>query len=151
MSDVEDRLTALEARVETLEGRRDPDDRARGVIEYHGNVDFDGELDWTIRYDAASVLRLPTNDQVEVAAALGNPVRYALLHTLLDGACTSSELAEAVGLTSTGQLYHHLRALCSAKIVEQRGRGAYRIPPQKIVPVLVLMTAAADIAELLHH
>ncbi|MBF6328559.1 ArsR/SmtB family transcription factor [Nocardia transvalensis] len=149
MTDVEAKLAELEARIEALEGRPRTDDSARGFIEYHGSVDFNGELDWTIRYSAASVLQLPANARVEVLAALGHPVRQALVQTLLDGPRTSTELAEAVGLTSTGQLYHHMRALSSAKIVEQHGRGTYHIPASKVVPILVLMTAAVDIADLL--
>ncbi|NNH70011.1 winged helix-turn-helix transcriptional regulator [Nocardia uniformis] len=149
MTDVDAKLAELEARIEALEGRRHPEDPARGFIEYHGNVDFGGELNWTIRYSAASVLQLPASIRVEVLAALGHPVRHALVQALLDGPRTGIELAEAVGLTSTGQLYHHVRALSSANIIEQHSRGTYHIPPPKIVPVLVLMTAAADIGNLL--
>ncbi|WP_024804414.1 helix-turn-helix domain-containing protein [Nocardia sp. BMG51109] len=149
MTDVDAKLAELEARIEALEGHRDTDDLARGFIEYRGKVDFDRELEWTIRYGAASVLRLPANARVEVLAALGHPIRHALVRTLLDGPRSSTELADAVGLNSTGQLYHHVRALTSAKLIEQHGRGAYHIPAPKVVPVLVLMTAAADIAELL--
>ncbi|WP_459547441.1 ArsR/SmtB family transcription factor [Nocardia sp. X0981] len=151
MTDVETKLAELEARIEALEGHHRADDPTRGFVEYHGRVDFAGEVDWTIRYSAASVLRLPANDRVEVLAALGHPIRLALAQLLLDGPRTGTELAEAVGLTSTGQLYHHIRALSSAGIVEQHSRGAYRIPAPKVVPVLVLMTAAADIAGLLRH
>ncbi|MCM6772310.1 helix-turn-helix domain-containing protein [Nocardia sp. CDC159] len=150
MTDVETRLAELEARIQALEGRRRSDVPARGFIEYRGSVDFGGEIHWTISYGAAAVLELPAPARVEVLAALGHPVRQALVQTLLDGPRTGGELAEAVGLTSTGQLYHHIRALSSAKIVEQHGRGAYRIPGSKVIPVLILMTAAADIAELLH-
>ncbi|KAA8877190.1 winged helix-turn-helix transcriptional regulator [Nocardia colli] len=149
MSDVDAKLAELEARIDALEGHRGPDDPARGFVEYQGRVDFDGEIDWTIRYSAASVLRLPANARVEVLAALGHPVRHALIQELLDGPRTGTELTEAVGLTSAGQLHHHMRALSSAKIVEQHSRGTYRIPPPKVVPVLILMTAAADIADLL--
>lgn len=149
MTDVETKLAELEARIEALEGHHRADDPTRGFVEYCGRVDFAGEVDWTIRYSAASVLRLPANARVEVLAALGHPIRLALVQLLLDGPHTGTELAEAVGLTSTGQLYHHVRALSSAGIVEQHSRGTYRIPAPKVVPVLVLMTAAADIAGLL--
>lgn len=56
---------------------------------------------------------------------------------------------DAAGLTSQGQLYRHVRALISAKVIEQHGRGSYRIPASKLVPTLIIMTAAADIAEVL--
>ncbi|QLY29039.1 ArsR/SmtB family transcription factor [Nocardia huaxiensis] len=149
MTDVQAKLAELEARIEALEGARAPEDPARGFVHYGGEVDFGGEITWNIRYSAAAVLGLPAEARVEVLAALGHPVRQALVRMLLDGPRTGTELADGVGLGSTGQLYHHIRALTAAKIVEQHGRGAYRIPAPKVVPVLVLLTAAADIAELL--
>ncbi|WP_405497153.1 ArsR/SmtB family transcription factor [Nocardia sp. NBC_00511] len=149
MTDVQAKLAELEARIVALEGRPAADGAARGFIEYRGDVDFGGELSWNIRYGAAAVLELSPAARVDVLAALGHPVRQSLVQLLLEGPRTGAELADGVGLTSTGQLYHHIRALTSAKIVEQHGRGAYRIPASKVVPVLVLMTAAADIADLL--
>jgi hypothetical protein len=71
--------------------------------------------------------------------------RRALVETLLDGPRTGTELAEAVSLTSAGRLYHHIRALTSAKVIEQHTRGTYRI---KAVPLLIMVTAA-DIGEAL--
>lgn len=146
-ADVAAKLAELEARIEALEGRHRTDQPERGVIEYGGSVDFGGTIDWNIRYSAAAVPALPAQARVDVLAALGHPVRRALVEALLDGPRTGAELADAVGLTSAGQLYHHMRALTSAKILEQHGRGAYQIPGRKVVPLLVLMAAAADIAE----
>lgn len=149
MTDVAAKLAELEARIEALEGRRETASAERGFVEYGGSVDFGGPVDWTIRYSAAAVVDLPAQARVDVLAALGHPVRRALVEAMLDGPRTGAELAEAVGLTSQGQLYHHVRALSSAKVVEQHGRGAYRIPAPKLVPLLIIMTAAADIAEVL--
>lgn len=151
MTDIETKLAELEARIDALEGRHRADDLAQGSVEYRGRVDFAGEIDWTIHYSAAAVLELPASARVDVLAALGHPIRLALVQLLLDGPRAGAELADAVDLTSTGQLYHHLRALSSAGIIEQHGRGNYHIPAPKVVPVLVLMTAAADIAGILRH
>lgn len=149
MTDVAAKLAELEARIEQLEGRRRTEDAERGFIEYGGSVDFGGPIDWTIRYSAAAIRQLPAQARVDVLAALGHPVRRALIETLLDGPATGAELAAAVSLNSTGQLYHHIRALTSAKVIEQHTRGAYRIPAPKVVPLLIIMTAAADIGEVL--
>lgn len=149
MIDVAAKLAELEARIEELEGRRRTEDAERGFVEYGGSVDFGGPIDWTIRYSAAAIPQLPAQARVDVLAALGHPVRRALVESLLDGTRTGAELAQAVSLTSAGQLYHHIRALTAAKVIEQHSRGAYRIPAQKVVPILILMTAAADIAEVL--
>lgn len=149
MTDVVAKLAELEERIAALERPVRTDSGERGFVEYRGSVDFGGPVDWTIRYSAAAVRDLPAQDRVDVLAALGHPVRRALVEALLDGPRSGAELAEAVGLTSQGQLYHHVRALTSAKVIEQHGRGTYRIPAPKLVPTLIIMAAAADIAEVL--
>jgi len=81
-----------------------------------------------------------------VLAALGHPVRIALVRRLLIGPVTAAALQETAELSSTGQLYHHLRSLTGARVVEQDGRGSYRVPPRAVVPALVLLLGAADVA-----
>jgi ArsR family transcriptional regulator, arsenate/arsenite/antimonite-responsive transcriptional repressor len=71
-------------------------------------------------------------------------VRLAIVRRLLTDAASTSELTEAAALSSTGQLYHHLRTLTSARVVEQDGR-TYRVPATGVVPVLVAILAAADL------
>jgi ArsR family transcriptional regulator len=65
---------------------------------------------------------------------------------LTDGPRGTGPLQEAAGLASTGQLYHHLRSLTHCGLVEQDGRGSYRVAPRAVVPALVLLGAAADVA-----
>lgn len=145
------RLEALEARVAALEGapRSTPttDGRA-GEIGYHGSVrrhEGAGPVTWTIGYDAAATLELPAGPVTEVLAALGHPVRLELVRRLLAGPASTSDLVEAADLSSSGQLYHHLRTLTAARVVEQDGR-TYRVPDSGVVPVLVALLAAADLA-----
>ncbi len=73
------------------------------------------------------MLDLPASATAEVLAALGHPVRLALVRRLLGGPATAAELQEAGELSSTGQVYHHLRALTAARVVEQDGRS-FRVP-----------------------
>jgi DNA-binding transcriptional ArsR family regulator len=150
--DTDARLDALEARVGALEGGRPAEVGERtgeaGEIGYHGSVrlvDGAGPVTWTIGYDAAATLDLPAGPVTEVLAALGHPVRLALVRRLLRGPAGTTELVEAAELSSTGQLYHHLRTLTAARVVEQDGRR-YRVPTTGVVPVLVALLAAADLA-----
>jgi ArsR family transcriptional regulator, arsenate/arsenite/antimonite-responsive transcriptional repressor len=150
--DTDARLDALEARVAALEGGRPAEVGERtgeaGEIGYHGSVrlvDGAGPVTWTIGYDAAATLDLPAGPVTEVLAALGHPVRLALVRRLLRGPAGTTELVEAAELSSTGQLYHHLRTLTAARVVEQDGRR-YRVPTTGVVPVLVALLAAADLA-----
>lgn len=153
---VDDRLADLERRVDALEqAGTAPERRADravagppgGTVRYSGTVHLHGEVRWEIAYDARAALALDDGPRTAVLAALGHPVRARLLRTLLaDGPTGTTALQEAAGLASTGQLYHHLRALTHAGLVEQDGRGSYRVAPRTVVPALVLLTAAADVA-----
>jgi ArsR family transcriptional regulator, arsenate/arsenite/antimonite-responsive transcriptional repressor len=151
--DPETRLAALEERVAALEvalgeraGPEEPSGQA-GEISYRGQVrlaDGAGPVAWTIGYDAEASLALPAGPVTEVLAALGHPVRLALVRRLLTGPAGTGELVAAAELSSTGQLYHHLRTLTSARLVEQDGRS-YRVPATAVVPILVAVVAAADL------
>lgn len=151
-SDLAERLAALEARVSALEAAAgSPPEPAgpvadHGEVGYQGSVRLHGEVEWTIRYAAAGVLQLDDQRGAAVLAALGHHTRAAMVRRLLTGPASAAELQRAAGLSSTGQLYHHLRGLTAAGVVEQDARSSYRIPPRAVVPTLVLLLAAADVA-----
>lgn len=44
----------------------------------------------------------------------------------------------------TGQLHHHLRQLVAAGWLQSAGRGRYRVPAQRVVPLLAIVAAARD-------
>ncbi|RZL80979.1 MAG: ArsR family transcriptional regulator [Rhodococcus sp. (in: high G+C Gram-positive bacteria)] len=77
--------------------------------------------------DAGAILDLSPTAVSNASAALGHPTRLEIVRTLLRGPAGAAELQTAVGLTSPGQLYHHLRALSGARIVEQESRNHYRM------------------------
>lgn len=141
-----DRVAALEERVAALEGDRAEPDLRAGSVHYGGEVALHGEVSWTITMAADSVLGLDDEPRTAVLAALGHPARVRIVRTLLRGPSTTAELQEAAGLASTGQLYHHLRSLTHCGLVEQDGRGSYRVGARTVVPALILLTAAADVA-----
>ncbi|GAA3240333.1 hypothetical protein GCM10017691_42310 [Pseudonocardia petroleophila] len=145
---VDARLTDLERRVAALEGAGAPvAGGGAGVVRYSGDVHLHGDVRWTIEYDAGSALGLDDEPRLAVLAALGHPARAGIVRALLAGGPSgTAELQEAAGLASTGQLYHHLRSLTHTGLVEQDGRGTYRVAPRVVVPALVLLTAAADVA-----
>ncbi|MGB3773289.1 MAG: winged helix-turn-helix domain-containing protein [Rhodococcus sp. (in: high G+C Gram-positive bacteria)] len=148
---LEARLATLEARQATLDGPDTPETPATGgVISYAGDVHLAGDVAWTMHYSPDGILELPTERSVEVLAALGHPIRMAVVRALLRGPATAVDLQSAVGLSSVGQLYHHLKTLTSARVVEQHGRGDYRLAATTVVPAMVLMLASADIAGELH-
>jgi DNA-binding transcriptional ArsR family regulator len=150
---LQERLAALERRVAALEAGGAPPAAEQavasgaGLVRYSGDVHLHGDITWEIALDARAALDLDDDPRVAVLAALGHPARARIVRSLLtDGALGTSVLQEAAGLASTGQLYHHLRALTHCGLVEQDGRGSYRVAPRAVVPALVLLTAAADVA-----
>jgi hypothetical protein len=75
-------------------------------------------------------------------AALGHPVRLLLLRQVLSGAGTVAELQQRGELGTSGQLYHHLRQLANAGWLRVVARGRYAVPPDRVVPLLVVLAAA---------
>ncbi|GAA1307974.1 helix-turn-helix domain-containing protein [Pseudonocardia xinjiangensis] len=147
LADLERRVAALEAPGAAAGPAKQRGPSGAGVVRYSGEVDLHGDITWEIALDARAALDLDDEPRVAVLAALGHPARARIARILLtDGALGTAALQQAAGLASTGQLYHHLRSLTHCGLVEQDGRGSYRIAPRAVVPVLVLLTAAADVA-----
>ena len=143
LADVEARLAALER---AAEARRPPAVAGRsGSVSYGGTVRLHGEVQWTVELAADAVLALPSDAVVRVLAALGHPVRLALVRQLLQGPATVAELRTAIGTSSTGQTYHHLATLAAADVVEADGGARYRVGAPRVVPVLVALLAGADV------
>jgi len=78
----------------------------------------------------------------DALAALGHPVRLRLLREILGGRRTAAELAALDAVGTTGQIYHHLRQLTGAGWLHTAGRGRYEVPAVRVVPLLVVLTAA---------
>lgn len=146
---LEARLAELEARVAQLERHEETpptSDPTGGVVSYQGEVHLHGDITWSIDYSPDAVLELSAARTADVLAALGHPVRLHIVKTLLRGPAPASDLQTAVHLRSSGQVYHHLKTLGAAGIVEQHGRGDFHIAAKKVVPLLISMLAAADIS-----
>jgi DNA-binding transcriptional ArsR family regulator len=79
-------------------------------------------------------------------AALANPTRIRIVGELLQGPVPTGELARRLEQPSAGQLFHHLKELLAAGIIHQPVRGTYAIGDRHVVPLLVLGSAAIDLA-----
>ena len=74
-------------------------------------------------------------------AALGHPLRMAILRRLLVGGHTVAELVEELQLGSTGVAYHHLSALQSGGWVHSLRRGTWELPAPRVIPLLTILIA----------
>lgn len=161
----EERLSALERTVAALNGPSGTtDDAAQGdqpgrpfwMVEQlaaeatgSGAVGFAGTFEmpgrgpvrWQWAKSTDEVLEWDWGSQAGVFDALGNPVRLRLLSAVVGGAESTAELAGLDELGTTGQLHHHLRALTAAGWLESVGRGRWRVPPTRVIALLVILAA----------
>ncbi|MFD5349064.1 ArsR/SmtB family transcription factor [Streptomyces anulatus] len=117
---------------------------ADGGVLYTGSVRLPTGESYEWQYGALTEALVDGDwaDAAESFAALGHPVRLRLLREILGGQRTTAELAALDELGTTGQIYHHLRQLTGAGWLHAAGRGRYEIPPVRVVPLLVVLTAA---------
>jgi ArsR family transcriptional regulator, arsenate/arsenite/antimonite-responsive transcriptional repressor len=121
-----------------------------GMVGYAGYV-AGRELLWTRQMSLADLFEGDWGPAAGILESLGSQPRLALLGALLrDGRRTNVDLQEALGATqgdtTSGQLYHHLRALQGAGLIMQRRRGEYDLVPQAVVPILAILAAATNVA-----
>jgi DNA gyrase subunit B len=58
------------------------------------------------------------------------------------------ELVERLNMGTTGQLYHHLKALLGADLITQDERGGkYLVSTDRVLPLLMLLTAVSDLLD----
>ncbi|MGI5274306.1 ArsR/SmtB family transcription factor [Nonomuraea sp. CA-218870] len=149
MTTIEERVAALEARVTALEGgASEPRDAGEesGVLMYGGHARFgDHRWSWEMARPPGWLVEQPPGPLAAVLAAAGHPARLHLLQLLVRGPLAVSDLQAELSPASQGQLYHHLKTLGSAGLVEQPERGVYRVPPRAVFPVLALIAAATDV------
>ncbi|MEU6952380.1 helix-turn-helix domain-containing protein [Streptomyces sp. NPDC045714] len=165
--ELEQRVAELERRLTALE-RRDPESprlgdgdfwaldglkqqlaevgeaAADGGVLYTGSVRLPTGESYEWQYGALTEALFDGDweDAADSFAALGHPVRLRLLREILGGLRTTAELAALDELGTTGQIYHHLRQLTGAGWLHVAGRGRYEVPPVRVVPLLVVLTAA---------
>ncbi|WP_017537461.1 helix-turn-helix transcriptional regulator [Nocardiopsis halophila] len=119
-------------------------DPERGAVLFTGQVPLPtGErYEWQEAAEAAELIEADWSEVAGAIEALGHPVRLTLLQRVLTGTADTAALKQDPSLGTTGQLYHHLRRLTADGWLRSAGRGRYRVPPERIVPLLVVLMAA---------
>jgi DNA-binding HxlR family transcriptional regulator len=156
-----ERLTALEQRSSVTLSKQYPggsladqlqqrlsasEEDVVGLIAYAGAVRAsEGELVLDFERSAGELLTRDMEPVAQALAALGHTVRLDLMRLLLRGPQTSQQLQEALGLASSGPLYYHLKELMASGLVIQPARNSYQVSPQRVVPLLVILSAGIDL------
>ena len=117
---------------------------ACSAVLFTGSVSLSGNRAyvWQQGVDADQLLDADWDRAADVLAALGHPIRLKLIQGILNGASTTAEIGTLEGLGTTGQLYHHLRALVAAGWLKSTGRGRYEVPADRVIALLVAIAAA---------
>jgi DNA-binding transcriptional ArsR family regulator len=114
------------------------------AIAYAGSlVTDDGPVRWQLTHDSDQLMELDWTTLAPTLSALGHPARLLMLHVIARGeATTAADLADTPGLGSTGQIYHHLRQLVGAGWLRATSKGRHEVPPERLVPLLVILGAS---------
>lgn len=115
------------------------------AVAYAGSLrSDDGPVRWQLTHDTGQLLDQDWTALAPALGALGHPARLRILQLVARGeAATAADLADTSGLGSTGQIYHHLRQLTGAGWLRATTKGRHEVPPERLVPLLVILGAGA--------
>ncbi|MFD3271150.1 ATP-binding protein [Paenibacillus dendritiformis] len=130
--------------------RHESEGEEAGGILYSGR--YRGEKEscrWTPQERTVrQLLDLDGEKAAKVLAALGHKQRIDILKSVFTAPLTGAELVEQLHMGTTGQLYHHLKALQGADLLVQEERGGtYAIPLHRALPLLLLWAAASELLD----
>lgn len=94
---------------------------------------------------AETLLALDDEAVARVLAALGNKQRLAILKAILKQPATAAELVERLDMGTTGQVYHHLKALQTTGLITQEERGIYAFRGPRVSGLLLMLAAAQNV------
>ncbi|WP_284642906.1 ArsR family transcriptional regulator [Paenibacillus silviterrae] len=139
----------FEQRDSALGSIRAEDDGA-GTIYYSGHIrDEERSYRWDPQErQIRQLLELDGEKAAKVLAAISHKQRLDILKSVMVQPLTGSELVERLQMGTTGQLYHHMKALLGAGLLVQEDRGGkYSLPPHRSLPLLLLLAATSDLLD----
>lgn len=163
--DLAARLRALEERVAALERERTASAapasgdfwvldtltarHPEGAVAFAGHTPLPSGAvyGWQKTALTPALLAADWQDAAPVLAALGHPLRLTLLRAALHGQETITDFQAHPELAGAGKLYHHLRELQVTGWLVQEHRGRYRVPAERVVPLLVILQATERLEE----
>ena len=134
--------TALPSDTETFWALHGLVDHLGDGVTYTGYTTPPGSSDpvaWQMGLNSAGLAQIDFAEAAEPLAALGHPVRLQLLQAIYEGTSTVAELGKDERFGTSGQIYHHVHALAGAGWLESARRGHWRVPAQRVIPLLTLV------------
>lgn len=90
-----------------------------------------------------SLLNLDDRKVTVILNSLANRPRLAILKEILKHPATAAELVERLKLGTTGQVYHHLKALEAADFITNDG-GIFRFRGHRVQSLLMILAGVND-------
>lgn len=121
-----------------------------GRLYYSGQYrSAEGQFRWTPQESRVEqLLGLDGEKAARILAALGHKQRLDILRTVLREPMSGAELVERLNMGTTGQLYHHMKALQGADLLVQEERGGrYALPARRTFPLLLLLAAVSELLD----
>lgn len=145
-------LQGLRDRVDASEGKNPAAFVAVGYAyrRKNENGDVEGASDLCVHGGLMGILSVDNGQAARLGQAFGSPQKIALVRVLIaDGPQSGAQLEEKAGLT-TGSLYHHLRELLHARVIDNENRNRYKMTELGRQTALLLMVQAGRLAEQPH-
>lgn len=123
-------------------------DYPAGAVLYAGHVQLPTGERWLWQEGSLTQFLLSADWEgaAPALAALGHPLRLAILQAVLHGKRTTAELQAEPTLAVGGKLYHHLRDLQAGGWLLLQGRGQYTVPAEKVIPLLIILRATGAVS-----
>ncbi|PUA39382.1 ArsR family transcriptional regulator [Paenibacillus elgii] len=127
----------------------DTGESGEGTVYYSGHYEGRGRaFHWTPQERRMDeLLRLNTDKASKVLSALGHKQRLDILRAVVNEPLSGAALVERLNMGTTGQLYHHLKALLGADLLVQEPGGGYTLPVHRMLPLLLLLAALTDLID----
>ncbi|MDF2721821.1 MAG: transcriptional regulator, ArsR family protein [Paenibacillus sp.] len=124
-------------------------DNEANSVYYSGRVRLNGD---NVRWEPQErhmdmLLALNSEKAAKIVAALGHKQRLDILKAVLHEPLSGAELVERLNMGTTGQLYHHLKALIGADLLVQHQGGRYAMAAHRSLPFLLLLAAVSDLLD----
>jgi hypothetical protein len=115
-----------------------------GAVLYAGSVSLPSGAHyvWQRQDSTRSLLDSDWRDLSETITALAHPVRLGILKHALAQDRSTQDFMSLPEMGTTGQLFHHIKALQEAGWLRSLQRGQYGVPGERVVPLLAILSAA---------
>jgi hypothetical protein len=116
----------------------------RGVVLYAGTVALPSgaQYVWQRQDTTKELLGQDWQNLSETLAALGHPMRLSILKYALGEERSTQDFMSLPDMGTTGQLFHHIKALQDAGWLRSLQRGLYGVPGERVIPLLAILAAA---------